>query len=157
MMIEIVGSTLIVGPTKSILYVGIHFCFFILNFFLNLWMLCKESLPIRHGFNESRVKVTNHYIYIYIYSETNDDRNCGVCTDHQPYEVYTVCGLPFFFSFFCLKQSLVLFWVIFLFCINIIPWYIIFFLILFCGLYLNDKVFCLWLDTYQFLLSLLSV
>ena len=32
MMIEIVGSTLIVGPTKSILYVGIHFCFFFLLF-----------------------------------------------------------------------------------------------------------------------------
>ena len=32
MMIEIVGSTLIVGPTKSILYVGVHFCFFFLLF-----------------------------------------------------------------------------------------------------------------------------
>ena len=61
------------------------------------------------------------------------------------------------FSFFCLKQSLVLFWVIYLFCINIIPWYIIFFLIDLCGLYLNDRVFYLWLDTCQFFLSLLSV
>ena len=26
-------------------------------------MLWRESLPIRHGFSESRVKVTNHYIY----------------------------------------------------------------------------------------------
>ena len=40
------------------------FLFFHFEFFLNLWTLCRESLPIRHGFSERQDKVTNHYIYI---------------------------------------------------------------------------------------------
>ena len=140
MMIEIMGSALNAGTAKSRPYVGIHFGFFFFlfetissTFLRHLLVLYKYYSMIYHFLSNRLLWL----IFKYIFWNKWWLKLWGLHWTLALWSPDSMWASILVFSFFCLKQSLVLFWVIYLFCINIIPWYIIFFLIDLCGLYLN--------------------